>query len=253
MGQPSTQIIAVWIRDGATNTDWRLLEEVAYDVLRQRLPADKYSDGKIWEMIEEGLPHIAETLRTEAADCTSDGVPLSFEIDDEPSPYYKAIPSDNELLAKLRRVNPFEVEGICAKILEKLGASSHSTQRTADGGVDFIATNLDIVPSGLGIPAVCRAVVIGQTKRYSETNIITEKSLREFVGAGVWKRHKLRLDSGISPLAPVILAFWTTSNFEPNAKRFARDMGVWYMDGQTLAAYITHLGLAEFVQELPDE
>lgn len=77
--------------------------------------------------------------------------------------------------------------------------------------------------------------------------------VREFVGGGVWHRHKIRLDSGTSPLAPVILAFWTTSNFEPNAKRYAREMGIWYMDGHTLASYIIKLNLADFVFSLPDE
>jgi hypothetical protein len=45
----------------------------------------------------------------------------------------------------------------------------------------------------------------------------------------------------------------TTSNFEPNAKLYARDMGIWYMDGHTLASYIAKLGLSEFVFALPNE
>ena len=251
MGVPSTQIISVWIKDGVTELDFRPLEDVAFAILSAQLP--RYSEDRIWEIIEEKLPHIAEVLRTDAAECKADGMPPRFEIDDEQSPYIKAFPADNALLAKLRRINPFVVEDVCAQILGKLGATSNATERTGDGGVDFIATDLDIMPAGYGIPAVCRATVIGQTKRYKETNIINEKALREFVGSGVWKRHKLRLDSGICPLAPVILAFWTTSNFEPNAKRYARDMGIWYMDGHTLASYISKLGLSDFVFGLPDE
>ena len=251
MGGPSSQVIAVWIKDGLSNPEFLLLEEIAFAVLRERLP--RHSDDDIWEMIEEKLDYIADSLRDEAAECKADGVPLRFEIDDEQSPYIKAFPADNALLDKLRRIDPFVVEELCAQILEKLGATANVTQKTADGGVDFIATNLDIMPSGYGMPAVCRATVIGQTKRYKETNVITEKSVREFVGSGVWKRHKLRLDSGISPLAPVLLAYWTTSNFEPNAKRYAREMGIWYMDGHTLASYIAKLGLSDFVFALPDE
>jgi hypothetical protein len=251
MGVPSTQIIAVWIKDGLINPDFLLLEDVAFAVLRDRLP--RYSEDDIWEIVEEKLCHIADCLRNDAAESRADGVPLRFEIDDEQSPYIKAFPADNALLAKLRRINPFVVEDLCAQILGKLGATAHVTEQTGDGGVDFIASNLDILPAGYGVPAVCRATVIGQTKRYKETNVITEKALREFVGSGVWKRHKLRLDSGISPLAPVILAFWTTSNFEPNAKKYAREMGIWYMDGHTLASYIAKLGLSDFVYALPDE
>lgn len=220
-------------------------------MLRAKLP--RYSDEEISELIEDKLPFIADALRTDAAECHADGIPARFAIDDETPPYFKAFPTDSALLEKLRRINPFAVEELCATILSELGAVSRATERTGDGGVDFIATDLDIVPSGFGVPAVCRAIVIGQTKRYKETNVIKETSLREFVGAGVWKRHKLRLDSGISPLAPVILAYWTTSNFEPNAKRYAREMGIWYMDGHTLAAYIDKLGLSEFVFGLADE
>ena len=251
MGVPSTQIISVWIKDGVTDTGFLLLEDVAFQVLRARLA--RHSDDDIWEIIEEKLPHIADCLREEAANCKADGVPPRFEIDDEQSPYIKAFPAENALLAKLRRIDPFVVEDLCAQILHKLGATANATERTGDGGVDFVATNLDIMPSGYGIPAVCRATVIGQTKRYKESNVIAEKSLREFVGSGVWKRHRLRLDSGVSPLAPVILAFWTTSNFEPNAKRYAREMGIWYMDGHTLASYVAKLGLSDFVFSLPDE
>lgn len=243
--------MSVWIKDSAANTDWAPLEDVAIAVLKAKLP--KYSDEEISELIEDKLPHIAEALRNDAAECSADGIPPRFAIDDEASPYFKAFPTDGALIEKLRRINPFAVEELCAAILSKLGGVARATERTGDGGVDFIATDLDIVPSGFGVPAVCRAIVIGQTKRYKETNVIKETSLREFVGAGVWKRHKLRLDSGISPLAPVILAYWTTSNFEPNAKRYAREMGIWYMDGHTLAAYIEKLGLSEFVFGLPDE
>jgi hypothetical protein len=251
MGVPSTQIISVWIKDSAFNTEWMPLEEVAFSVLRARLP--RLSDEEISEIIEDKLPYIAETLRTDLAENKADGVPERFAIDNEASPYFKAFPADTALLEKLRRIDPFAVEILCAQILSKLGGVARATERTADGGVDFIATDLDIMPSGFGIPAVCRAIVIGQTKRYKATNVIKETSLREFVGAGVWKRHKLRLDSGISPLAPVILAYWTTSNFEPNAKRYAREMGIWYMDGHTLAAYIDKLDLCEFVFGLADE
>lgn len=166
MPTPSSQLLSVWIKDGLDNENFLLLEEVAFVILRQRLP--KYSDDGIWELIEANLSSIANNLRNEAAECSMDGVPPRFEIDDEQSPYIKAFPVDNVLLAKLRRIDPYVVEDLCAKILEKLGATARVTSRSGDGGVDFIASNLDIVPAGYGIPAVCRATVIGQTKRYKE-------------------------------------------------------------------------------------
>ncbi len=93
MGVPSTQIIALWIRDGITNTEFLLLEEVAFALLREHLP--KYSEDNIWEIIEDKLQHIAAILRTDNAECKADGVPLRFEIDDEQSPYIKAFPAES--------------------------------------------------------------------------------------------------------------------------------------------------------------
>jgi hypothetical protein len=251
MGFPSSQVVSGWVKDSLDDLKWCLLRDVTFTVLRAQL--SKQSDDDIWEEIEKMLPHIAEALRDDAAEMAADGSPKRYEIDDEESPYIRSFDIDNTLLLKLRRIDPFKLEDICAEILKKLGAIASVTKRTGDGGIDFVATNLDIMPNGFGVPTVCRAVVIGQAKRYKETNVITETSLREFVGAGVWQRHNLRRDSGISPLAPVILAYWTTSSFEQNAKRYAREMGIWYMDGYTLASYIKNLDLSNFVFGLPDQ
>jgi hypothetical protein len=51
----------------------------------------------------------------------------------------------------------------------------------------------------------------------------------------------------------VLYAFWTTSDFEPNAKKYGRELGLWYMDGMTLATYVTDLGMKDFVMALPDD
>jgi hypothetical protein len=53
-------------------------------------------------------------------------------------------------------------------------------------------------------------------------------------------------------LTPVIFAYWTTSGFEQSAKAYARSIGLWHMDGQTLAAYVGSLGLVDAVMRLPD-
>lgn len=252
MGAPSSQIMSCWVKEFLLETEWSALQDVLLNVLRAKLTG--WSEEELSELIEERLRYVAESLRNDAAECIQDGVPLTFEIDSEESPYIRSLGrGDESLLRRLRSIDPFAFEEVCAEVFKKLGASSSVTPRTRDGGVDFIATNLNIVPHNIGTPSVCRAVVIGQAKRYQEGNIISEKALREFVGAGVWKRHKLRLESGISPLAPIILAFWTTSSFEPNAKCYAREMGIWYMDGRTLATYLGELGLRQFVEALDVE
>ena len=62
----------------------------------------------------------------------------------------------------------------------------------------------------------------------------------------------MQLGGQIGPLAPVPFAFWTTSDFDPNAKKFAHATGVWYMDGDTLANYVKYLSLGTHVMGLSD-
>ena len=159
---------------------------------------------------------------------------------------------DNSLIDKLRKINSYDFEKICAKILEKMGCKSEVTQKDRDGGIDFIATGLDILPQEVNCPLYCKAAVIGQSKRYN-SKFIAEKALREFVGASLVQRHDLRITKKIWPLSPVLLAFWTTSSFDPSGREFARKAGIWLMDGHTICDAITKLDLVEWVEKLPDE
>ena len=200
--------------------------------------------GLLWLVRNDGLKRRSDWLPIEKA---SEMRVVYSE------PYIRVIVSaPSELITKLRRIDPFEFERVCARILGGLGATARTTQRTNDGGADFIGVNMNAVPAALSVPATCKAVVIGQAKRYRDGNLIVETKLREFVGAGILERHQLLKEGRISPLTPVLFAFWTTSSFDPNAKRYARDMGLWYMDGVTLAGYVNLLGLHEIVLALPD-
>lgn len=251
MATPSWQIAANWTTNSLVSSEWVLLREQCFLAVSEKWTGKSASE--ISDYVDEGLDFIAEILRTEIAEAAIDGAMPRFEIDNEPSPYLRAKEGHSTaLLNKLRRICPFAVEQICADILNHLGASSYITQRSGDGGIDFIGANLNIVPAALSVPLACKATVIGQTKRYKENNIITETMLREFVGAGVLKKHHLRKDGGITPLGPTVLAFWTTSSFEPNAKIYARAIGLWYMDGNTLAAYIETLGISAKVMAMAD-
>jgi restriction endonuclease Mrr len=138
-------------------------------------------------------------------------------------------------------------------VLEKLGAQSQVTKQTNDGGVDFIGVDLKLVPKKFNVPAACRAAVIGQAKRYKDGNAINEVRLRGFVGAALLRRHVLHQEGNIGPLTPVLCAFWTTSYFDFNAKKYARAAGLWYMDGRTLADYVHGLSLRGFVMTMPDK
>lgn len=253
MARPSWQICAIWVKETLPPTRWVSLREHTFATLSQKWSGR--SESEIWDLVDEGLQPIAEELRNEIATCVLDGACAQFEIDDEESPYLRS--TDHtvpELLQKLRRICPFAFEDLCAKILNRLGANSYVTARSCDGGVDFIGKAMNIVPTALSVPAACKATVIGQAKRYQKGNVISEKALREFVGAIVLRIHSLKQDqqNGIGALSPVIGAFWTTSSFEPNARIYARAAGLWYMDGHTLASYVESLGLRNFVRELPD-
>jgi hypothetical protein len=247
MGVPSSQVATVWVQQDLESDSWILLEEILFTTVRKKLVL--YSEEEVWDYVENNIQYVAEHLRDVIAECNVDGAIPTFEIDSEPSPYIRLtakLPSD--VIAKLRKIDPFQLETICAKLLAVLGATSSETQRTNDGGVDFVGVNLKIVPLALTVPTACRAAVIGQAKRYKDGNPISETRLREFVGAATLKRHQLR----IGPCVPVLFAFWTTSDFDPSAKRYAREMGLWYMDGLTLATYVTDLGLKDLVMSLPD-
>ncbi len=251
MGDISSQVLATWIKEDIDSTEWMLLRELAHASIRNRVT--RLSSEEAWEQVEIKLTFVANHLRDEAATARDDGSILSFEIDEEESPYIRLVRSAPAgLLAKLRRIHPSEFEKVCAKILTALGSSSEVTQTAHDGGIDFIGRNLNIVPSALRVPLSCYAIVLGQAKRYADGRLIGETRLREFLGAAAMRRHTLHRESKLSLYAPVLLAFWTTSDFEPNAKRFARSAGIWAMNGTTLSAYVTHLQIYDFVMALPD-
>lgn len=232
-------------------TEWRPLSDVCAAALRVKWTGK--SEEEILEYVERFLQSVAENLRNEAAECVTDGTAARYQIDDEQLPYIRGVPGlSSQTLFKIRRINPFDVEGLCARILAEFGATTNVTQRSGDGGVDFIAHGLNIVPKALLVPVGARAIVIGQTKRYKEGNVITETKVREFAGASILRRHNMRAEGRIGPLTPVILAFWTTSDFEPSAKKYAREMGIWFMDGFTLASYVDALSLTDYVMGLPD-
>ena len=244
MGVPSSQQISLWVKETLQSETWVLLHEQCSVTLHSKLAT--WSNEAIEDLVEKNLQYIAEHLRDVAAELKLDGALVPFEIDDEQSPYIKALvrPS-NELLSQLQRVDPFEFERICALILSKLGAKSETTQRTYDGGVDFLAIDFDFVPDNLPTPVSCRAAVIGQAKRYNDNNSVSENAVRTFIGGAVRWRHRLAAEGKIGALSPVSFAFWTTSSFEPNARAYARAVGIWYMEGGTLAEYCAQLGLAD--------
>ncbi|MBF0404494.1 MAG: restriction endonuclease [Nitrospirae bacterium] len=63
-----------------------------------------------------------------------------------------------------------------------------------------------------------QTVVIGQVKRHAG-NFITETEIRKFIGGAMLKAFETRKSLGI--LTPIVCAYWTTSDFNPSARKFA--------------------------------
>jgi hypothetical protein len=250
MSIPSSQAAAGWAKDALRSDGW-----VSLDSVLARAVAEKWlgkSEAEVAEYVEENLRFVAEHLRTESSEASYDGAICTFEIDNEEYPYIRRIESGSDLLlSKLKMICPFEFENVCARLLTELGGESFVTAKTGDGGVDFISTGIDILPPLINSPMHCRATVIGQAKRYKD-RLVAEKALREFIGASLLQRNDLRVARKIFPLSPVLLAFWSTSNFDPNCKDFARRAGVWLMDGHTLSSYLGKLGLSDWVMSLAE-
>lgn len=251
MAKPSTQQAAAWSKSALLSTDWCSLRTTLENALLGQWTGR--SADQISDFVEEHLAYVAKSLREEMSNAELDGSVCGFEIDDEDDPYIRRVGQDTDLLlSKLKRICPFDFEIVCKRMLDALGGKSQVTRKSRDGGIDFFSIGIDILPEGINAPIQCRASVIGQAKRFND-RLIAEKALREFVGASVLKRHELRIAQNVSPLSPILLAFWTTSDFDPNCKVFARSIGVWLMDGRTLSAYVYRLQLHDWVLSLPDE
>jgi len=105
----------------------------------------------------------------------------------------------NDLLEKLKEVDPYSFEKIILILLKKMGYGDFiETSKSGDGGIDGI-----INEDQLGLEKIYI-----QAKRYNE-NKVREKDIRNFIGAMSGDTRK-----GI---------FVTTSSFDEKAKNKARD------------------------------
>ena len=251
MTTPPTQVMCEWMLSDMSQREWVQLPVALEKMLRKRLP--NYNDTQIFDVIDQHSAFIIQLIRDRIEGVYHDGTSFTHEIDSEDPPYIRFSGEDvSSLLKKLKNIDPFDFEIVCSKLLESFGCTSEVTQRTNDGGIDFIAHGLDILPDAIGCPTHCKASVIGQAKRYGN-KLIAEKSLREFVGASLLQRHVLRQGHKLTPLSPVLLAFWTTSEFDPNAWKYARNSGVWLLNGPTISTYLRQRALEDWVMSLPDE
>lgn len=238
---PATNVIAGWVIEEAPEVFERL-ENTCVRALKLKLTG--WSDDEIAELAESEVNnHLPECLRNISANKRDDGGTCNFEIDDENPPHIcKTNTNLSTLQNKLRRLDPQLFEELCSEILHKLGGISKVSGKSGDGGVDFYATGIKTHSKDLPLPNNAALCVIGQAKRH-KNHYVNETDLRLFVGGALLQLEELKRSKSLGLLGPTIFAFWTSSDFQENAKKFAKSMGIWYMDGITFAQYIKVLGL----------
>lgn len=246
MAKPSSQNIASWIEINIKNLEWQPIDKVAIDCIK--VVVNAVSDLTIIDWVEEEKENITTLLRDRAAYLVEDGASTIFEIDDNEPPYIRRVNSElTEIVAKLKKIDPFKFEELCSQILQSLGGEAATTKKTGDDGVDFYAFNFDRYASGLPLPRTACLTVIGQAKRYSDINI-SETDVRKFIGGALYVANSFRKTGKLSVISPVIYAFWTTSNFHESARNYCKHMGVWYMEGNAVAEYVKKLNLLHYLE-----
>lgn len=247
MAGPKPQYIANLLAEKGTNLEPIRLETVVVDLLRQKMK--QMSEDEIWEWTEDNLRFVANDLYQKETDCLIDAVKLNFDIWEEDDGHYIKFLDSPEirLLRKLQKGTPKDFEIFCGDILSALGGTKNIVGGSYDGGIDFWST--DILLNGMTYPSTLgsRVVVVGQAKRYADGNHVSEVDLRAFVGASVRRLGELKRTKSefIGLLQPAVLAFWITSDFHSNAKRFAQEMGIWYLNGIALCQLAISLGFDE--------
>ena len=242
MAAPSPENIAEWLTDEADNQTFKPLRDVIERVLSFRLKGMSPED--ISEISEKLTPAVIEQLHTQAANDKSEGIDSNFEISSE-GEYFRILDAPElPMLKSLQSLDPTEFEKFCARILKNLGANSSTVGGSQDNGVDFVAINLQLGEKVKLAPRSSQGIVVGQAKRYKDKNI-TECDIREFIGGAILRADKLRgehvFDTGL--LSPVSFAYWTTSDFHIAAKKYARRMGIWYLNGIGLAQLAKRAGV----------
>ena len=148
-------------------------------------------------------------------------------------------------MREIQNDSPNNFEIFCKKILEKMGGNCEVIGGPYDGGIDFIAYDLSLSKLNRISTIGSKIQLVGQAKRYTNGNNIKEKELREFIGASTKIIHEFKQNRSerFGIFQPIILAFWTTSDFHSNAKSYAKKFGIWYLNGIALCQLAIELGV----------
>jgi restriction endonuclease Mrr len=242
VAEPKPEKIADWLINGANNLEFKPLREVLERVLALQLKENSPEENA--DLSERVAPAVSKELETLASEDLAEGIASSFEI--SPEGYFRVLDApEKPMLKKLRAMDPKAFEEFCAEILRKLGANSKTVGGSNDQGVDFIAVNLQLGEQTQLAPRASQALVIGQAKRYGEGRNIKPTMLREFIGGAILRAEEVRITNKIDAglLTPVVYAYWTTSDFHLDARKYARTMGMWYLNGIGLTQLALRVGL----------
>lgn len=140
--------------------------------------------------------------------------------------------TQDELLDKLKKVDPVYFEKICLDLMRAMGYGDYNpdesveiTPRSHDGGIDGI-----INEDALGLDKIYI-----QAKRYSDTRVCA-KEMRNFLGALTERQSK----KGI---------FITTSEFDKKSIEMAYKQNIILIDGEKLTRLMLKYNVAVFTKE----
>ncbi|WP_161554827.1 restriction endonuclease [Ereboglobus luteus] len=245
VGKLNPDIVAQWVEQDCQQTDYLPVRDVLAISLRNRIP--NLSEEQASEYSEELTQEVCKSLESRIYQYAQDGIIAPFKIDsDEGANYIKSSSTvESDLLLELRKRSSEIFELFCKVILSKLYAEAFVVGGSHDGGVDFYAIGLPWDNLTNPMPPSSKALVIGQSKRYKKNNTVGECEIREFIGGAINQADELRRKhpDRVGLLTPLLLAFWTTGDFSVSAKKYARKLGLWYLNGIGLAQLATRLGL----------
>lgn len=237
----SPTAIAKWLEENSLSLTWLPVRQAVRHCLGVNEP--RLSEALLDEEAEKLVESVTQKISERSSEFAENGRVYPVEIDFIHGYVRRSQAQVDEGLERIKEYTPRQFEELCAAILRALGGSTEVTKQTCDGGIDFVGTRIKRFGLEELIPEYASITVIGQAKRYLGQPI-SEQQLREFVGAATRKKQELRKSHIVGALSPVIFAFWTTSNFQSNADSYARDVGLWTMDGLTLSKYACELNVA---------
>jgi restriction endonuclease Mrr len=241
VAKPSSQAMAVKLIETLSEQNYVSSKNKLIEVIQ-----DKFGQTEdiASEWAETELDYVVEYLREIALSDRQSGT-TRFEIDEESPPYIRSIiqPIQFELRRSLQNIPSDEFENVCSQIVNHFGGTANVSGGSDDGGIDFSGFNITIHQDAVNVPLTSKIVLIGQAKRHRSNNVIKLNELKKFVGSCKARINELIRNGTIGSLTPVVCAFWTTSSFTIDATEYGNNLGLWCMDGLSIANCIERLDI----------